>query len=160
MASSFISCIRIKHEKREGKKKKTFSIKDDAYFKKKFFITDTTKRAEKQQGEKEKKKNTKRKLFILLPFLQDESARERENKKQCESVYKILCEAVTCFNDVIKNDTSRYMCILLSVKGKKEGRKEKKKGKQVLFYSDNTTGVNDQVDLQFILMSFDQANKS
>ena len=74
------------------------------------------------------------------------------------NVYKILCEAVTSFNDVIKNDTSRFnvSCI--------ENKMEEEWGKEVFFFSQYYTQkaieVNDQVDLQLILMTFDQENKN
>lgn len=77
------------------------------------------------------------------------------------NVYKILCEAVTSFNDVIKNDTSRFnvSCIENKIVGRMSGSKFsscwRKKN-----YTQKAIEVNDQVDLQFILMTFDQEDKN
>ena len=72
------------------------------------------------------------------------------------NVYKILCEAVTSFNDVIKNDTSRFIvsCTGNKIVGSKFSFPMKKN------YTQKAIEVNDQVDLQFILMTFDQDDKN
>jgi hypothetical protein len=78
------------------------------------------------------------------------------------NVYKILCKAVTSFNDVIKNDTSHCVCVCMF--WDKEGKAKGNCSLFNIYYTKSpttkATEVNDQVDLQFILISFDQANKN
>lgn len=76
-------------------------------------------------------------------------------KKTKRNVYKILCEAVTSFNDVIKNDTSRFYVSCTGYKCK-----ESKVFLILHYYTQKAIEVNDQVDLQFILMTFDQEHKN